>query len=188
MFHFIKIYLTRFLLVLMAVMPINAIAESINIKDFKMQGNPKNFQVTTRVEFELSDYLRNALQSGVTINARVQFRLGEHRSWWFNKDIPLLTVKYQLKYHALSRHYLLTRNDTNENWNFSSLAATLRKLGELRKYSLPDISAFINNGDEYYIFAIADMVPATLNLPLRIHSIFSDQYRLTSEGVLWPLP
>ena len=83
---------------------------------------------------------------------------------------------------------MLTRIDTNENWNFSNLAAALRKLGELKKYSLPDITASTNDNAEYYIFAIADMVPATLDLPLRIQSIFSDQYRLTSEGVLWPLP
>ena len=188
MFYFTKIYLKQLLLVLTVITPINALAANIDFKDFKMQGNSENFQVTTRVEFELTDYLRDALQNGVTIYARVQFRLGEHRSWWFNKDTPLLTAQYQLKYHALSRHYLLTRNDTNENWNFSSLSAALRKLGELRKYSLPDISDYIDDDNEYYIFAIADLVPATLNLPLRIQSIFSDQYRLTSEGVLWPLP
>lgn len=123
----------------------------------------------------------------MTLNSRVQFRLGEHSSWWFNKDTPLLTVNYQLKYHALSRHYVLSRNDTNEHWNFSSLSASLRKLGELRSYTLPDISASLDDG-EFYIFAIADMVPATLRLPLRIQSLFNDQYRLTSEGVLWPLP
>jgi hypothetical protein len=188
MFEYIKNYLIRFLLVITALSPFYAIAGNIDFKDFNIQGNPSHFLVTTRVEFELTDYLRNALQNGVTLNAHVQFRLGKHRSWWFNKDTPLLTVKYQLKYHALSRHYLLTRNDTNENWNFSSLTATLRKLGELRRYSLPDISASIDSDEEYYIFAIADMVPATLDLPLRIQSIFSDQYRLTSEGVLWPLP
>jgi uncharacterized protein YhdP len=181
-------YLIGLLLIFSVTIPVDAVAGSIDFKDFNMQGNPKNFQVTTRVEFDLTDYLSDALQSGVTINARVQFRLGQHRSWWFNKDTPLLTVQYQLKYHALSRHYLLTRIDTNENWNFSNRAAALRKLGELKKYSLPDITASINDDAEYYIFAIADMVPTTLNLPLRIQSIFSDQYRLTSEGVLWPLP
>ena len=106
---------------------------------------------------------------------------------WFDTDNALLTVNYQLKYHALSRHYLLTRNDTNEHWNFSTLPSALRKLGELRKYNLPAIKAPLQL-EKHSIFAIADMVPATMQLPLRIQSFFSDKFKLTSEGILWPLP
>ena len=187
MLYFTKTYFPQFLLSTLFLFPFSVIAGSIDFKDFKLQGNAKNYQINTRIEYELTDYLRNALQNGVTLKARVQFRLGKHNNWWFNKDVPVLTVEYKLRYHALSRHYLLTRNDTNEHWNFSSLPASLRKLGEFRKYVLPDISSSLGDG-KYYIFAIADMVPATLRLPLRIQSIFSDQYRVTSEGVLWPLP
>lgn len=166
----------------------NSNAQPIDFKDFKLIGNPADYQVLTRVEFQLTDYMREALLNGITLNARVQFRLGKHRSWWFNKDTPLLTVHYQLSYHALSRHYLLTRNDTNEHWNFSTLSAAVRKLGELRKYSLPDISKQLDSDSEFYILAVADLIPSSLDLPLRIQSYFSSEYKLSSEGVLWPLP
>lgn len=169
------------------ILPIQAHAEKIDFKDFKLTGTPNKFEISTRVEFVLTDYLRSALQNGITLNARIQFRLGEHNSWWFNKDTPLLTVTYRLKYHALSQHYLLSRSDTDEHWNFSNLPSAIRKLGESRKYILPDISTSLDDG-EYYILAAADMAPSSLGLPLRFQSLFSDQYKLTSEGVLWPLP
>lgn len=187
MFRLLKRFALKLTIIWLFIMPIQAYTENIDFKDFKLFGNPSNFQINTRVEFQLTDYLRNALTNGVVLNARIQFRLGKHRSWWFNEDTPLLTVSYQLKYHALSRHYLLSKNDTNEHWNFSNLPSALRKLGELRKYSLPDISSSLGDG-EYYIIAAADIAPASLGLPLRIQSLFSDQYQLTSEGVLWPLP
>lgn len=182
-----KFWLKSVLVFLFLNTPIIVFAGSIDFKDFKLYGKPSNYQINTRIEYELTEYLTSALQNGVTLNARIQFRLGEHRSWWFNKDMSLLTISYQLKYHALSSKYLLTNNDTSEQWIFSSTSAMLRKLGELKKYSLPDISNFLSGGDNY-IFAIADIFPATLRLPLRIQSIFSDQYSITSEGVLWPLP
>lgn len=185
--HAYKNFYIGLLLLLLVALPMSASAAQVEFKDFKLIGNQSKYQVQTKVEFELTNYLRKALLSGVSLNARVQFRLGEHRSWWFNKDTPLLTVHYQLKFHALSQHFLLTRNDTNEHWNFSNLPASLRKLGELRKYNLPSISNSIQDGD-FYIFAIADLVPSTLNLPLKVQSLFSDKYKLTSEGVLWPLP
>ena len=187
MSRLLKKIIPIFAIVWLFIMPISAYAEKIDFKDFKLAGNASKFEISTRVEFVLTDYLRNALQNGITLNARVQFRLGKHSSWWFNKDTPLLTVTYRLKYHALSRHYLLSRSDTDEHWNFSNLPSAIRKLGELRKYSLPDISKSMGDG-EFYILAAADMVPSSLGLPLRFQSLFSDEYKLTSEGVLWPLP
>jgi len=162
-------------------------AGQVDFKDFKVQGTLPQYQVLTRVEYKLTDYLRNALLNGVALNARVQFRLGQHRSWWFNKDKPLMTVRYELKYHALSQRYLLTRTDTNEHWSFTSLAGTLRKLSELRKYTLPKLTN-VKKGGGYYILAIADMVPASLRFPLRFQALFSDKFSITSEGVFWPLP
>lgn len=188
MFRRLKMITLQLSVLWLFFLPAMVYAKNIDFKDFKVVGKPTNYQITTRVEFELTDYLRSALQNGVTLNARVQFRLGKHKSWWFNDDTPLLTVTYQIKYHALSRHYLLTRNDTNQHWNFSTLPSSIRKLNELRKYSLPDISASLLGNGEYYILAAADMTPSTLNLPLRFKSFFSSKYQLSSEGVLWPLP
>ncbi len=181
-----KIYALGLFLFL-CLLPLYVAAGNIDFKDFRVIGKAPNYSVQTRVEFKLTNYLKQALLNGIALNARIQFRLGEHRSWWFNKDVPLRTIHYQLKYHALSRHYLLSRSDTGENWNFTTLPTALRKLNELRSYKLPPIKEPVKNG-QYYIFAIADMSPATLRLPLRIQSLFSDEYKLTSEGVLWPLP
>jgi len=182
-----KIQASFLLMLLLFLFSFSAIAGEIKFKDFKLIGYPAKYQVLTRVVFTLDDYLHQALLNGVSLKARVRFRLREHNRWWFDKDYPLLTVTYQLKYHALSRHYLLTRNDTNEHWNFTTFPSALRKLGELRKYELPKIKVPLKSGD-YSLFVTADMVPETLRLPLRIQSLFSDKFKLTSQGVLWPLP
>ncbi len=174
-------------LMLLLLLPTLVLAGGIKFNNFKVIGQPAKYQIHTRVDFELTNALRDALLNGVVLKARVQFRLGENRRWWFNKDTTLLTVRYQLKYQALSRHYLLSRSDTGENWNYSTLPAILRKLGELRKYTLPPIKDPINNGD-FYIFAIADISPTTLELPLRIQSLFNNKFELTSDGITWPLP
>ena len=185
----LKLSLPLITIVWLSLLPMPLFAANIDFKDFKVAGTSKNYAINTRVVFELSDYLRSALQNGITLNARIQFRLGKHNSWWFDDDKSLVTIPFQLKYHALSRHYLLSRNDTNEHWNFSNLPSTLRKLNELRRYVLPDISRSLGDDDgKFYILAVADLKPSTLNLPLRFQSLFSNKYQLTSEGVMWPLP
>lgn len=185
--YFSKIQTTFLIMLMLSLFTVSAEAGGIDFKGFKLVGQPAKYQVLTRVVFTLDDYLHQALLNGVSLKARVQFRLREHQAWWFDKDHPLLTVTYQLRYHALSRHYLLTRNDTNEHWNFATFPSALRKLGELRKYELPKIKAPLNTGN-YSLFVVADMAPETLRFPLRIQSFFSDRFKLSSKGILWPLP
>lgn len=182
-----KIQTTFLTVLIFSLFSVPANAGGIDFKGFKLVGQPAKYQVLTRVIFTLDDYLQQALLNGVSLKARVQFRLREDKEWWFDKDYPLLTVSYQLRYHALSRHYLLTRNDTNEHWNFSTFPSALRKLGELRKYELPPIKAPLKSGD-FSLFVVADMEPETLHFPVRLQSFFSNKYKLTSKGVLWSLP
>ena len=186
MLDLIKSVFIKILVVSCLVLPSLLNAEGIRFTDFKLVGDTPKYKVLTGVDFGLTPYLQSALENGVALKARVQFRLSIERDWWFNKEKTLVTIHYQHKYHALCQLYLLTRNDTNEQWNFSNLPAALRELGELRQYQLPNIEAPLPD-KRYAVLAVADMGPETLRLPLRIQSIFSDKYSISSEGVLWPL-
>jgi hypothetical protein len=108
-------------------------------------------------------------------------------AWWWNQAENIRTIDYQLKYHALSRHFLLTRSDTNENWNFRSLPTALRKMGSVVNQRLPALPDIINEGG-HVISLSSTLSPATLRLPLKIQSIFSSQYSMSSEVISWPLP
>lgn len=145
------------------------------------------YLVSAQLDYRLSKYLEKALLNGIPIKVSIVIGLGMQRSWWWNQADSLSTISYQVKYHALSQHFLLTRYDTNENWNFRSLSATLRKMGSIVNYKLPPLPETIKEGG-YYIYMGARMSPATLRLPLRIQSLFSDEYSLSSEVVSWPLP
>lgn len=145
------------------------------------------YLVSAQLEYQLSEYLESALLKGVPLKVSIVAGLGMQRSWWWNQADSLSTISYQLKYHALSQHFLLTRPDTNENWNFRSLPAALRKMGSIVNYKLPQLPEVIKEGG-YYIYMGARLSPATLRLPLRIQSLFSDEYSLSSEVISWPLP
>ena len=159
-----------------------------NRYDIHMVDTSKNvYLVSAQVDFKLSPYLEQALLNGVLLNVRTFVGLGERRDWWWNDTENLSTINYQIKYHALSRHFLLTRNDTNEHWNYRSLSAALRKMGSVVNYKLPPLSNRIKQGN-HYLFMNIRLSPATLRLPLRIQSLFSSQYSMASEVVSWPLP
>ena len=144
------------------------------------------YLVSAQIDFQLTPYLEQALMNGVVLTTGIYIGLGERRSWWWNKTDSLSSINYQLKYHALSRHFLLTRNDTNENWNYRSLSTALRSMGSIVNYKLPGLSMNTLDGN-HYLFMGVRLSPSTLRLPLKIQSLFSDKYSLSSEVVSWPL-
>jgi len=145
------------------------------------------YLVSAQIDYQLSPYLEQALLNGIVLNSKTRMVLVKQNNWWWSQVESLSTLDYQLKYHALSRHFLLTRRDTNENWNFRSLTTALRKMGSVVNHRLPALSKDINDGG-YEIYLSSDLSPATLRLPLKIQSIFSSQYSMSSEVIKWPLP
>ncbi|RTZ67464.1 MAG: hypothetical protein DSZ29_00720 [Aquificaceae bacterium] len=163
---------------------------SIHIDLFKVQPvvtKVNTYKVQVNLSYQLSDYLSKSLLNGIILKSQLQFYYEQPNNWFWNKQKRLATLKFQLKYHALSRHYLLSRNDTNEHWNFGNISAALRKMGEIRNYELPPLPAK-EEGNNRYISAVSQLEPSSLSLPLRLQSFLSDKYRLVSQEVRWPLP
>ena len=158
--------------------PVEKKMDSFKIRDYKAQLN---------IKYQLTDYLHQALFNGITLKANLEFYYYQPSNWFWNKKQLLATINFQLKYHPLSRHYLLTRNDSNEHWNFGNLPAALRKMGEIRNYKLPRLDPRTEEEDNY-IIAIASFEPASINLPLRIQSLLSEEYTLVSAEAKWSLP
>ncbi len=144
------------------------------------------YLVSAQIDFQLTQYLEKALLNGVTLKTRIFIGLGEHRRWWWNKTDYLSSINYRLKYHALSRHYLLTRADTNENWNYRSLSTALHYMGRVVNYKLPRLSENTQDGN-HYLFMGVKLTPSTLRLPLKIQSLFGDDYGMRSGVISWPL-
>ena len=162
----------------------------ISIDLFKVQPivtKTNTYKVQANLSYQLSDYLSKALLDGVILKSNLKFYYEQPNNWFWNKRKLLTSLKFRLKYHALSRHYLLSRNDTNEHWNFGNLPAVLRKMGEIRNYELPRLPTK-EEGDGSYISVVAHLESSTLNLPLRIQSFLSDKYSLVSKEVRWRLP
>jgi len=139
------------------------------------------------VDYRPSKAMRKALTHGIPLIAKVNFTLGQHHSWWWNTSNKLLEIHFQLKYHALSKHYVVTRLATGKHWSFSTLGGALQQMGKIRRQPLPQLQT-IEVDENYYLFVQATLAAKSINLPLKIQSYFNNEYQLESEGVLWSFP
>ncbi|HFC91743.1 MAG TPA: DUF4390 domain-containing protein [Leucothrix mucor] len=183
------------ILILLLVASSVGAAKGIYIELFKLQPIAKkldsneirSYKVQLNIKYQLTDYLHQALLNGVILKAQLEFTYHQPDNWFWNKKESLGSLNFRLKYHALSRHYLLARNDTNEHWNFGNLPAALRKMGEVRNYKLPRLDKR-DAGTANYISAIVYLEPEKIKLPLRIQALIGNEYGLSSQEAHWQLP
>ncbi|HHL18833.1 MAG TPA: DUF4390 domain-containing protein [Thiothrix sp.] len=121
------------------------------------------------VEYRLSKAMRKALTRGIPLIAKVNFTLGQHHSWWWNTSNELLDIRFQLKYHALSKHYIVTRLDTEKHWSFSTLGGALQQMGKITEQPLPQLKN-IKVDENYYLFVQATLAAKSIDLPLKLQS------------------
>jgi len=178
-------------LYLFSLWPVSSFAKDeggIDIRNFTLKIDKNGTQQASMfVDYRLPSTMRDALTHGIPLTAQVDFTLRKHRSWWWNTSEKLLDIRFQLKYHSLSKHYVLTRLDTEQHWSFSTLGGALQQMGKIFQQPLPQLEN-IDIDEHYYLFVQAILAAETLNLPLKFQSYFNKKYQLESEGILWSFP
>lgn len=176
-----------FLIGFASVMPVQAKDGNIVITTFNAKKMEKHYVMNAVVMYQPSRDLHRALSHGVRLNSYFNVYLGKHRSWWWNSSDKIAQIVFQLRYHSLSKQYILTRKDTDQSWNFRSLPRALKQMGEIKRYLLLKAPSDLE-GKNYYLYAQATLSAKRLSFPLKVQSYFSNKYVMESEGVLWSLP
>lgn len=183
-----KVLILFFSLLLLLPPTVYAEEGRIEIREFSLNTVGNNlYRVNARVNVNLSGELRNALLNGVKIFVTLRINLGKHNIWWWDTFEKVSELSYELKYHSLSKHYIVTNRHTNQYWNFSNLPRALQHIAVVNEFALPQFNNRILDG-QHYLYSKAVVIPESPNLPLKIQSYLNTQYRLESEGVLWALP
>ncbi len=113
---------------------------SINSAVVSKVGNGHKLNAT--MHYQLTPRVKQALENGVPIIFFQQFELnepmllvGEYFDWYTARWSE--TIRYELRYHALTEQYVLTHLDTRYHHNFTSLSSALTALGNIKNFTLP---------------------------------------------------
>lgn len=167
-------------------------SEAILVDDFSLYQGESNQQLVADIHFnfQLTDYLRESLLNGISLQSEVRFDLSWHSDWWWNEKEELDTIVLDLKYNALSRKYQLTNKKSGENRNFSNLAAALEQMGAVSEYHLPALPDKALDGDASVVVqaSIEPRVSKSLGIHSKLSSLFDgEENRLVSQEVMWPI-
>ncbi|MEJ2478908.1 MAG: DUF4390 domain-containing protein [Acidihalobacter sp.] len=138
------------------------------------------YYLDAKAHAQLDDKLRNALDNGVSLLLIYEVRVFQPGAWWwFDNTVATLSQRYRLRYHPLSRRYLVDNLNTGVSLSYARLSDALDMIDRLQGFPVLDQSLLPKNQA-----VVADVRlrvdTADFPLPLRVRAYFNDAWRPAS--------
>lgn len=162
-----------------------AYAESFEVADAQVTLQDGIYHLNSTIRYPLGSELTEALHQGVVIPIKVIVEVYRLNRYLPKTEIAFLKQRYELRFHALTRQYVVTNHNSSVSDNYSSLAHALQRLGEIKNLPIIDQN-LLEERAEYRLRIRAAINTGQLAIPLRLTSYFYGPWRNESEW--WDLP
>jgi hypothetical protein len=139
-----------------------------------------------RLRYVLTPAVAEALESGIPLTIRLDLEVLGSREYLWDETIVALELRYELRYHALSRQYRIRNLFTHAQQGYPSRAQALSALGRIEDLPLVERQR-LQPGRHYEARLRAALDTAGLPAPMRLKAWFSPQWRLETPWRRWPL-
>jgi len=143
-------------------------------------------RLDAEIEFELNSEVREALVNGISLIFQIEVQVKSLKKWPLDKVISSITKTHRLKYHALSKQYVLENLETGESDAFPDLESVLLYQGTVTALYVME-AELLDQNKTYIVQLRSQLLSNKLPLPLRMKSYFSPKWRLDSGWYKWPL-
>jgi hypothetical protein len=144
------------------------------------------FLLHARVEYPLTQAIRDALRDGMTLTFDLDARVERDRRFWFNAGIVDLTLRRELTYHAVSERYVVREVKSGDQQSFATVDEALNFLGRVDAWPIlvePQL-----DGGNYTISVRAGVRRGHLPATMRAILFWTDDWARVSEWYTWTLP
>lgn len=163
-----------------------ASADTISIRELLVEIVDREINVDCRIKFAVDDKIKTAIGNGIEVSFILDLELRMEREIWLDATVAELRREFRIKYHALSKQYVMVDEDSGQERSFPDLYSAFFFIGNIRKNPLATIDV-LELEQQYYIRARARLQTEKLPLPLRIKSYFSPDWRPSSGWTAWPM-
>ena len=143
-------------------------------------------RLDAEIGYELNSEVREALVNGIPLLFQVEVQVVSLQDWVWDKVVATIVKTHSLKYHILSKQYVLENLETGESDSFPDLESVLVQQGRVSAMYITE-SNYLNDQDNYVVQLRSKLLTSKLPLPLRMKSYFSPKWRLDSGWYEWPL-
>lgn len=159
-----------------------AASSGLSIKNAELVPVDNAYVLNADFEINFSKEVEEALNKGVKLSFLIEFQIVTPSSWWFDDEIKSASTQVTLDYHALSRQYLINRN--NHQYTFATLREAKEELSQIRNWQVVE-KALLSKGEEYQAALRLRLDQSKLPKPLQVDALGSEEWAMVSERYRW---
>lgn len=159
-----------------------AASGNIQIRNAELISVDDKYALYSDFDLNLNSVLEEALNKGVPLTFVIEFQITSPRKYWFDDEIVTQSYRISLSYHALSRQYLINKN--NHQLSFSTLAQAKEILTNVKDWFVLDKS-LLKKGETYQAALRVRLDQTKLPKPLQVEASGSEDWNLVSERYQW---
>jgi len=168
--------------VLFAVPLAWAATSSLSIKTAELVAEDEVYVLNADFDLNLSGAVEEAINKGVPLNFLIEFQITSPRRYWFDDEIVTATSIVTISYHALSRQYLINRD--NHQQSFASLQEVKAEFSHLREWQVLEKN-LLKKGENYKAALRVRLDQSKLPKPLQVDALGSEDWNMVSERYRW---
>lgn len=134
------------------------------------------------VEINFGSEMEKAILKGFTFNFLIEFQLLRPRKYWFNDEVVTTVQQVSLSYHALSRQYIVMRNEQQRT--YPSLDAAIEDLSIIQDLKVFEKSD-MEKGETYQALLLMRLDHKKLPKTLQVEGITSNDWKMSSQTYEW---
>lgn len=159
-----------------------AASNSLHIRSANLITFEDDVLLNADAEINFSSEMEKAILKGFTFNFLVEFQLVLPRQYWFNDEVATTTQQISLSYHALSRQYIVMRNEQQRT--FASLDGAIEDLSVIQ-----DLKVFqksdVEKGEPYQAVLLMRLDHKKLPKALQVDGYASKDWKMSSQRFEW---
>lgn len=159
-----------------------AISSGLNIKSAELVPLENVYALNADFEINFSKEVEEALNKGVQLDFLIEFQIVSPSKYWFDDEIKSTSMHVTMGYHALSRQYLVNRN--NHQYVFANLQEAKDDLAHVRNWQVVEKS-LLSKGEDYYAALRIRLDQSRLPKPLQVDALGSEDWNMVSERYRW---
>ncbi|MGH1536661.1 MAG: DUF4390 domain-containing protein [Gammaproteobacteria bacterium] len=165
---------------------VHAKTSAIEVNYLQVTELNNELRLDAEIAYELNSEVREALANGIPLLFQVEVQIISLKKWLWDKVISTTVKTYSLKYHVLSKQYILENFETGKRHSYPDLQSVLIQQGRITAMYIAEADN-LNQQKKYVVQLRSRLLTNELPLPLRMKSYISPKWRLSSGWHQWPL-
>jgi hypothetical protein len=155
---------------------------SLRLRSANLTVYEDDYLLNADAEINFGSEIEKAILKGFVFNFLIEFQLFTPNKYWFDNEVVTTVQQVSLSYHALTRQYIVMRNDQQRA--YATLDEALEDLSiiqDMRVFQEADIE----RGERYRAALLMRLDQKKLPKALQIEGMTSSEWKISSQRFEW---